>query len=138
MDAVNADTISHYYNLLETTLKENNLLHSPAQIYETGIPLDPKAPNVVAKTGTKKVRYRSTGRKGQITVVTCASAAGQVLLLTVLFDAKKVSHTWTSGEIPGTSYGCSNKGWINTDLFESWMSDHFIKHAVAARPLLLL
>jgi len=73
MDAVNADTISHYYNLLETTLKEN-LLHSPAQIYnvdETGIPLDPKAPNVVAKTGTKNVRYRSTGRKGQITVVAC-------------------------------------------------------------------
>jgi len=57
---------------------------------------------------------------------------------TVLFDAKKVSHTWTSGEIPGTSYGCSDKGWINTDLFESWVSDHFIKHVVAAQPLLLL
>jgi len=58
MDAINADTISHY-NLLETTLKENNLLHSSAQIYnvdETGITLDPKAPNVVAKTATEKVR----------------------------------------------------------------------------------
>jgi len=141
MDTVNADTISHYYNLLETTLRENNLLNSPTQIYnvdETGIPLDPKAPNVVAKTGTKKVQYRSTGRKGQITVVACVSAAGQVLPPTVLFDAKKVSHAWTIGEIPGTSYGCSDKGWINTDLFESWVSDHFIKHAVGARPLLLL
>ena len=58
MDAVNADTISHYYNLLETTLQENNLFNSPSQIYnvdETGFPLDPKAPNIVAKTGTKKV-----------------------------------------------------------------------------------
>ena len=81
------------------------------------------------------MRYRSTGRKGQITVVACASAAGQVLPPTVLFDAKKVSHAW---EIPGTSYGCGDKGWINTDLFESWVSDHFIKHAVGAWPLLLL
>ena len=118
MHAVNADTISHYYNLLETTSQENNLFNSPAQIYnvdETGIPLYPKAPNIVAKIGTKKLRYRSTERKCQITVVACASAAGQVLPPTVLFDAKKVSHAWTSEEIPGTSYGCSDKGWINTD-----------------------
>ena len=70
-------------------------LNSPAQIYnidETGISIDPKAPNVVTKTRTRKVRYRSTGRKGQITVVACVSDAGQVLPPTVLFDAKKVSH----------------------------------------------
>ena len=110
------------------------MLNSPAQIYnvdETGIPIDLKAPNVVTKTRTKKVQYRSTGRKGQITVVSCVSDAGQVLPPTVLFIAKKASHAWTSGEIPR----CSDKGWINTDLFESWVSDHFIKHAVGARPL---
>ena len=56
----------------------------------------------------------------------------------MLLDAKKVSHTSTSGEIPGTSYDCSDKGWIDTDLFESWVSDHFIKHAVGSQPLLLL
>ena len=95
MDTVNVDTINHYYRLLETTLRENYLLNSSAQIYnvdETGIPIDLKAPNVVTKTGTKKVRYRSTGRKGQITVVACGSDAGQVLPLTVLLDSKKVSH----------------------------------------------
>ena len=86
------------------------MLNSSAQIYnidETGIPIDPKVLNVVTKPGTKKVRYISTGRKGQITVVACASDAGQVLLPTVLLDAKKVSHAWTSVEIPDTSYGCS-------------------------------
>ena len=93
---------------METTLRENNSLNSPAQIYnidETGIPLDLKTPNVVAKTGTKKVRYRSTGRKGQITLVACANAAGQVLPPTVLpptvlVDAKKESIPCL--EIPGT------------------------------------
>ena len=100
------------------------------------MPLDPKAPNVVVKTGTKKVRYRATGRKGQITIV--ASAAGQVIPPTIVFEAKKLCHAWTNGELPGTTYGCSDKGWITTELFEAWLSEHFLKHAVSARPLLLL
>ena len=36
------------------------------------------------------------------------------------------------------SYGCSDSGWITTELFESWLCDHFLKHAVSDRPLLLL
>ena len=49
-----------------------------------------------------------------------------------------MNHGWTSGELPGTMYGCSESGWITTDLFDSWLTDHFLKHAVIARPLLLL
>jgi len=81
------------------------------------------------------VRYRS--RKGQITIVACASAAGKVLPPTILFDAKKVWHAWTNKELPGTTYGCSYKVWITTELF-SWLSNNFLKHAVSAHPLLLL
>ena len=36
----------------------------PAQIYnmdESGVPLDPRPPNVIAKHGQKKVRYRVFG-----------------------------------------------------------------------------
>ena len=141
MDAVNASTMNHYFDLLKKTLQENNLMNSPGQIYnvdECGIPLDPKAPNVIAKVGSKKVRYRSTGRKGQVTIVGCGSAAGHVIPPTIIFDAKKLNHGWTGGELPGTTYGCSESGWITTDLFDSWLTDHFLKHAVGARPLLLL
>ena len=45
-DAINSETINHYFDLLEDTLKENGLMHSPSQIYnvdESGMPLDPKA-----------------------------------------------------------------------------------------------
>jgi len=58
MDVVNESTMRHYFDLLETTLKDDNLLHSPSQIYnvdETGVPLDPKASNVIEWTGSKKV-----------------------------------------------------------------------------------
>ena len=44
----------------------------------------------------------------------------------------------TRQEVPGTSYGLSDKGWINTELFESWLEEHFLKHAVSACPLVLL
>ena len=68
MDAVNEDTITHYFDLLKQTLVDNSLTNSPEQIYnvdETGVPLDPRAPNVVTRKGTKKVRYRSTVRKAR-------------------------------------------------------------------------
>ena len=35
-------------------------------------------------------------------------------------------------------YGTSEKGWIITDLFESWFLELFLPSAVSARPLLLL
>jgi len=141
MDAVNPDTMKHYFELLKETLTKNDLLNAPHQIYnvdESGVPLDPKALNVVTARGSKKVYTRSTGRKGQVTIVACGNAAGQVIPPMVIFDAKKLCHSWTRGEVPGTSYGLSDKGWITTDLFLGWLTEHFLKHAVSARPLLLL
>jgi len=38
----------------------------------------------------------------------------------------------------GTLYGLSSNGWVDSELFRGWLSDHFLTHAVGARPLLLL
>ena len=56
---------------------------------------------------------RSTGKKGQITVVACGNASGKILPPILIFDAKKFCHAWTRGEVPRTTYGLSDKGWIN-------------------------
>ena len=91
MNGMNKDTLNHYYDLLEETMKENNLLDFPTKLYnfdETGIPLDPKIPKVKAIKGMKNVRYQNTGRKGQITVVAYGNAAGHVLPTLIIFDAK--------------------------------------------------
>ncbi len=68
MNAINPDTLKQYFNLLESNLKEHDLLHHSSQIYnvgESGIPLGSKAPNIVSKRGVKKVRcYHSAGKKG--------------------------------------------------------------------------
>ena len=56
----------------------------------------------------------------------------------VIWDAKSLNKEWTVGEVPGTTYGLSSKGRVDSELFCGWMVDHFIPLAVAGRPLLLM
>ena len=44
---------------------------------------------------------------------------------------------WTKGEVVGTTYGLSSRGWVDMELFKGWFSDHLLNYAVSARPLLL-
>ena len=141
MNAINQETLDNYYDLLEDILTENNLLDNPAQIYnmdESGMPLNPRPPNIVAKRGQKKVRYRVSGNKQQITILACGNAVGQALPPMVIFEGKNLNHAWTVGEIPGTLYGMSGKGWTDQELFKHWLKNQFLKYAVGSRPLLLL
>ena len=141
MNAVNKETIDGYFDLLEETLNVHGLMNSPGQLYnmdESGIPLDSRPPNVIAKRGQKKVRYRTAGNKDQITVIGCANAAGQSVPPMVIFEGKYLNHEWTVGEVPGTFYGMSGKGWTDQELFKHWLKDHFLNHCVASRPILLL
>ena len=143
MDAMNQETMDHYFSLLHDTLSTHCLLDKPSQMYnvdETGIPLNPRPPKVITTKGrvTKKVRYRTSGRKGQVTVVGCANASGQAIPPMIIYDAARLNPAWTKNEVPGTKYGLSPNGWINSDLFEAWFVEHFLEHAVSARPLFLL
>ena len=135
------EIINHYFNLLESTVIDNNLLGKPSQIFnmdETGMPLDPNPPFVVAPVGAKHVSCMRTGDKSQITVIACFNAAGYAMPPTVVFDRKQIRQELTYGEIPGTTYAGTGNGWVNAEIFDSWFSKHFLTHAPSARPLLLL
>ena len=56
----------------------------------------------------------------------------------VIWDRKKLSLELTAGEVPGTFYGLSDEGWMDQELFDAWLSCHFLRFAPPARPLLLL
>jgi hypothetical protein len=138
MDCTNSAALSNYFNLLEKYLKK---VASPAQIYnmdESGIPLDPRPPNILTKRGQKKVRYRVSGKKEQITVIGCVNAIGNSVPPMIIFEGKYLNHLWTRHEVPGSYYGMSGKGWTDQELFRHWLKDHFIRYAVPGRPLLLL
>lgn len=136
-----AEIIQRYFDLLEKTLLQYDLLEKPASIFnmdETGLSLDPGGPKVIGKKGTKHPVSTTTGDKSQITVVSCVSAAGYAMPPMVIFDRKTLSPGLTKGEVPGTMYGLSSNGWIDSELFTQWFCHHFLAYAPPVRPLLLL
>ena len=103
MNAITHENLQHYFDLLKDCLTKYDFAKYPERIYnmdESGVPLDPKPPKVVSAKGQRKIRYRCSGNKGQITVLGCSSATGQ--MQPPFIDAAKLNPLWTRGEIPGT------------------------------------
>ena len=126
---------------MKCTLDENNLSDKPGQIFnivETGLPLDPKPLRTIHKLGAQNPFLTTSGDKSQITIVGCVSAAGYCLPPMVIYDRKRLSPEMSRGEVLGTLYGLSEKGWIDMELFSNWFHSHFLRYAPTARPLLLL
>ena len=133
--------LDSYFNLLETTLCENDIFDMPGRIYncdETGMPLNPKPLKVVSERGAKNYSHICGPGKSQITVLACSSAAGFTLPPYVVLPRKTLNHEITYREIPGTMYGLSSKGWMDLVLFSTWFKDHFLSYVPSVRPLLLL
>ena len=141
MDAMNAENLDSYFDLLRSVYDDFDFDKFPEAIYnmdETGVPLTPRPPKVIAKRGQKKVRYRTSGQKAQITVIGCGSATGHAIPPFIIFAAKQISPLWTVDEVNGSRYAVSDKGWVDQELFYFWLKEHFLPNAVSRRPLLLL
>lgn len=107
---------------------ENELTDTPTQIFnvdETGLSLDPKPAKVVTTHGVKHPMTITAGNKTQITVVSACSAAGYILPPMVIFNRKTLKPELAYGEVPGSVYGMSKNGWIDSELFELWFRNHF-------------
>ncbi len=116
-------------------------MDKPSHIFntdETGMPLDPPPLKVVVPAKAKHSQTVCTGDKAQVTVLACCNAAGYTIPPMVMFDRKTLKPEMTLGEIPGTMYKLSSKGWIDSELFEGWFSCHILAYAPPVRPLLLL
>ena len=133
--------IDNYFDLLEKTINEAELNERPCQIFnfdESGFPLNPKPPKVVALKGSKHPSTVVSSERSQITVLACCSAGGNYIPPLVIFDRKTLKPELTRGEVPGTMYGLTDNGWINTEVLEHWFLHHFLPKAPSERPLLLL
>ena len=114
--------LDRYYDILEQALSQNDLMDKPCQSFncdETGTPLSPKPTKVVTTKADKHPYSVSAGDKTQITVLMCCSAGGYPIP-PYIFDRKFIKPELAEGEVPGTAYGCSNSGWIDSDLIELW------------------
>lgn len=141
MDAMNVENMKEYFDLLREVYDEYEFNSHPECIYnmdETGVPLQPRPPKVIAKRGQKKIRYRTSGQKAQITVIGCGSATGQIIPPFIIYAAKQLNPLWIRNEVGGSRYAVSDKGWVDQELFYLWLKEHFLENAVSRRPLLLL
>ena len=126
--------------MLEEVIQEKNLFDKPQHIWncdESGFPSDPKKVKVVSVRG--KTAYRVTAGAGRenTTTLAVANAAGKALPPLIVFQGKNCQSTWRSENcIPGTWYGCSENGWMTTELFAEWFREFCEK--VNERPLVLL
>ena len=139
--ASDVEALDRYFDLLEETLKSNEIFNKPSRIYncdETGMPLNPDSHKVIDKVGSKNPSYPTGCGKMQVTVLACTCATGHAIPPMVIFDRKTLNPELTNGEVPGTVYGLSSNGWMNRELFSGWFTKHFIPHASSSRPLLLL
>ena len=139
--ATNQAVMDSYFQLLEDTLTENELMYSPGQIFnidESGFPFEPKPERITAERGCKHPSVQTSGNKSQITVLACVSAAGVTIPPMVIFDRAILRQDLTEKEVPDTIYGLTNNGWSNAEKFDIWFNNHFLHFAPAARPLLLL
>lgn len=104
-----------------------------------GFPLDPKSPFIACSRGQRHPSCITTGDKTQIRVVACCNAAGYAMPPLVIFDRKILKPALTIGDIPGTMYGLSSSGWVDSEIFDAWFTNHILAYApAAARPTLLI
>ena len=139
--ATDSEVINKYFNMLEECLQQNNILNKPGSIFncdETGIPLNPTCLKVVDEVGSKNPSFITSGNRSQLTVLACTSAVGYAIPPFVIFDRKTLNPKLTEGEVPGTLYGLSHNGWMNSELFFCWFLEHFLQYAPKTRPLMLL
>ena len=118
--ATDREVMDNYFDLLEKTMIEYDLVGKPGQVLnmdESGFPLNPNSPKGIFEVGTQNAAAVNSGNKTQITMLAYVNAVGYCLPPMVIFNREKFSLELANGEIPGSIYGFSSDGWIDQDLF---------------------
>lgn len=78
-----------------------------------GMHLDPKPAKTIHVRGDQNPYLVSGGQKTQISVLACVSSAGQCMLQMIISDCQNLKPELAEGEVLGTIYGLSKKGWMD-------------------------
>ena len=110
-------------------LERNNLMNCLCQLYncdETFFPLDYTAEKAVTVRGTKYVYSQIHGTTEHITVLCGASAAGIPLPPFIIFPKCFPGGRYKFEGPDDALYGKSDSGWIDGELFLTWLKKIFI------------
>ena len=135
------ETVNKFYVNLETVMVQykfpSNRIYN---IDETGLMTVHKPPRVIASKGEKQLGQITSGERGQlITLVGAINAVGNSIPPFLIFPRVNFRNHMLNGAPPGTIGAANPSGWINAELFESWL-DHFITQSQSTKdsPKLLI
>ena len=92
---------------------------------------------VITEKGIKNCHRYAPDTREQVTVLGYASADGRLMKPYVIFPG--VQPRYNFGDVNKENYivGRSPNGWINSDCFFSWLSNHFYPEVKAKTPVIL-
>ena len=135
------ETIQNYFGKLGAMYARLNILTKPMQIFnidEVGVSIVHKPGKIITEMGRKSVWAISSAEKGKNhTILSCVSAAGFVLPPFMIHPRKRMTEALREGAYPGTSFHCSDNGWITQELYIEWFR-FFLKSIPPTRPVLLI
>lgn len=130
--------------LTENTKEGVDIMKDPSRIYnadESGFPQDPKSGRILAPKGSKNVYTTSSSEKSQITVLACMSGSAHYLPPMLVFPGERFRAYNPLDGFPEAILGRTKSGWMDSELFFTWVKDHFVPHVNGRnvkRPLVLL
>lgn len=130
--------IYDYFNIIKEHI-ENIPASQIYNIDETGFCLDPSRIKVVGEKG--KAAHRTTSGPGRenITVLLGGNAAGEKLPPLVVFKGKHMWNSWIpTDEYPGMTYSATKNGWMETETFEKYFENNFLRNIGKDRPVVLI
>ena len=131
---VTREGLAEWYNELNQYLTETgnlDVIQHPLRIYncdETGFPISPKPPKIIAEKGAPNVYARGSSSKQTITALLCASAAGTYLRPMIVYPGTNFRREFITkffDNIPDGEFGHSHSGWMDQTLFLQWLSNVF-------------
>ncbi|XP_011859301.1 PREDICTED: uncharacterized protein LOC105556801 [Vollenhovia emeryi] len=106
---------------------------------ETGICTVLKSGKVLCSSGTRDVRAKKGGERGQnVTLLATVNATGTIILPPmIIFRGKSLSEEQMRNAMDGMLFAYSARSFIDSELFEMWFK-RFINDIPPKRPVLLL
>jgi len=128
-----------YRKLLDKLLPRGLTASEIYNTDETGLCLVGKSGKIVVSKGSKQVRLRKGGERGEnITCIATVNASGSIVLPPmIIFKGKSLNEDLFTNAIEGTFFAHSKSSFVDSELFEKWF-DRFIVSVPPKRPLLLL
>ncbi|KAJ4436391.1 hypothetical protein ANN_19023, partial [Periplaneta americana] len=125
-----------FHENLKKVFDENPAL-SASDIFnidETSVPTVPnKLPKIISPRGKRVVSKVVSQERGEsVTAVCCVSAAGYYVPPALIFQRKRYKPEFCDRTPPDTLGMVSDSGFINSELFMTWL-EHFSKHVVPSQ-----